>query len=93
MKVDEVIKSAISRAAVVRVQNALNPLLWVSAIAAPICWIAAYMFRDDPILKYGFAGLGALPIVAALVAYFLIFSSIGTAFSPKNSFSKSARSS
>ncbi|MFY9970383.1 MAG: hypothetical protein WBQ45_25140 [Roseiarcus sp.] len=73
MKVDEVIKSAISRAAVVRVQNALNPLLWVLAIAAPICWIAAYMFRDDPILKYGFAGLGALPIVAALVAYFLYF--------------------
>ena len=34
MKVDEVIKSAISRAAVVRVQNALNPLLWVLAIAA-----------------------------------------------------------
>ena len=31
------------------------------------------MFRDDPILKYGFAGLGALPIVAALVAYFLYF--------------------
>jgi hypothetical protein len=73
MKVDEVIKSAISRAAVVRVQNALNPLLWVLAISAPICWIAAYMFRDDPILKYGFAGLGALPIVASLVAYFLYF--------------------
>jgi hypothetical protein len=73
MKVDEVIKSAISRAAVVRVQNALNPLLWVLAISAPICWIAAYMFRDDPILKYGFAGLGALPIVASLVACFLYF--------------------
>jgi hypothetical protein len=73
MKVDEVIKSAISRAAVVRVQNALNPLLWVLAISAPICWIAAYMFRGDPILKYGFAGLGALPIVASLVAYFLYF--------------------
>jgi hypothetical protein len=73
MKVDEVIKSAISRAAVVRVQNALNPLLWVLTISAPICWIAAYMFRDDPILKYCFAGLGALPIVASLVAYFLYF--------------------
>ena len=31
------------------------------------------MFRDDSILKYGFAGLGALPIVASIVAYFLYF--------------------
>jgi hypothetical protein len=47
----------------------MNPLLWVLAISAPTCWVAAYMFRDDPILKYGFAGLGALPIVASIVAY------------------------
>jgi hypothetical protein len=26
-----------------------------------------------PVLKYGFAGLGALPIVASIVAYFLYF--------------------
>jgi hypothetical protein len=73
MRVDEVIKSAVSRAGVVRVQNALNPLLWVLAISAPICWVAAYMFRDDPVLKYGFSALGALPIVCAIVAYFLYF--------------------
>ncbi len=73
MKVDEVIKSAVSRAGVIRVQNALNPLLWVLAISAPMCWTAAYMFRDDLVLKYGFSALGALPIVGAVIAYFLYF--------------------
>ena len=73
MRVDEVVRSAIDRAGVIRVRNAMNPLLWLSPISATICWIAAYMFRDDPVLKYSFAGLGGLPIVAALVAYFLYF--------------------
>jgi hypothetical protein len=73
VSVDEVIKSAISRAGVIRVRNAMNPLLWLSPISATICWIAAYVFRDDPVLKYGLVGLGALPIVASIVAYFLYF--------------------
>jgi hypothetical protein len=73
VRVDEVIKSAIDRAGVIRVKNAMNPLLWLSPISATICWIAAYGFRDDPVLKYGFAGLGARPIVASLLAYFLYF--------------------
>ena len=73
MRVDEVIRSAIDRAGVIRVRNAMNPLLWLSPISATICWTAAYVFREDQILKYGFAGLGALPILASLVAYFLYF--------------------
>ena len=73
MRVDEVVRSAIDRAGVIRVRNAMNPLLWLSPISATICWIAAYVFRDDPILKYGFAGLGGLPILASVVAYFLYF--------------------
>ena len=73
MSVDEVIKSAIHRAGVIRVRNAMNPLLWLSPVSAIICWTAAYVFRDDLILKYGFAGLGALPIIASIVGYFLYF--------------------
>jgi|GEM_PF-5909240 hypothetical protein len=73
MKVDEIVKSAVSRAGVIRVQNALNPLLWASLISAPISWVAAYMFRDDPMLKYGFAALGALPVIGTVAAYFLCF--------------------
>ena len=73
MSVDEVTKSAISRAGVIRVRNAMNPLLWLSPTSATICWIVAYIFRDDAILKYGLVGLGALPLVASIVAYFLYF--------------------
>ena len=90
MKVDEIIKSAIDRAGVIRVKNAMNPLLWLSPISATICWIAAYVFRDDLILKYGFAGLGRRSLLPSWPTFFT-FSSIGTGYSLKNSFSRSAR--
>jgi len=73
MRVDEVIRSAVNRAGVIRVRNAMNPLLWLSPISATVCWIAAYVFRDDPVLKYAFACLGGLPILASVAAYFLYF--------------------
>ena len=73
MRVDEVIRSAVNRAGVIRVRNAMNPLLWLSAASAPIFCFAAYVFRDDPALKYAFACLGGLPILASIVAYFLYF--------------------
>lgn len=73
MRVDEVVRSAISRAGVIRVRNAMNPLLWLSSISAPVFLIAAYAFHDDPVLKYIFAALGGLPILASLAAYFLYF--------------------
>jgi hypothetical protein len=73
MRVDEVIRSAIDRAGVIRVKNAMNPLLWLSPISATVCWIAAYVFRDDQVLKYAFACLGGLPILASILAYFLYF--------------------
>lgn len=73
MRVDEVIRSAIDRAGVIRVKNAMNPLLWLSPISATIFLVAAYMFRDDPVLKYAFACLGGLPILASILAYFLYF--------------------
>ena len=73
MRVDEVVRSAISRAGVIRVRNAMNPLLWLSPTSAIISWIAAYVFRDDLVLKYAFACLGGLPILASIAAYFLYF--------------------
>ena len=73
MRVDEVVRSAISRAGVIRVRNAMNSLLWLSPTSAIISWIAAYVFRDDLVLKYAFACLGRLPILASIAAYFLYF--------------------
>ena len=73
MRVDEVIRSAIDRAGVIRVKNAMNPLLWLSPISATIFLVAAYMFRDDLALKYAFACLSGLPVLASILAYFLYF--------------------
>jgi len=72
MKGDE-IKTIISRAGEIRVHNALNPLLWLLAVSTPICWIAAYWFRDDATLKYIFVAMGTLPIFGSILAYFLLF--------------------
>lgn len=72
MKLEDAIRSFTSRAGVVRVRNALNPLLWLCGLVTPTCWIAAYFFRDDPVLKYLLFGLGALSILSALVAYFVL---------------------
>jgi hypothetical protein len=41
------------------------------ALVVPTSWIAAYFFRDDTILKYFLFGVGAFPIFATLVAYFI----------------------
>lgn len=71
MKPDETIKSWTTRAGVVRVRNALNPLLWMMALVVPTGWIAAYFFRDDLLMKFFFALLGAAPILATLTAYFI----------------------
>ncbi len=71
MKTEEIIKIAISRAGIVKVRNALASLLWLSLICLPIASGVAYLFRDDPILKYGFAIVAAAPILAAIIAYFL----------------------
>ena len=55
----------------VRVSNALNPLLWACALA-PVPWSFAYFFQSDAVLKYGLVGLGALPFVCLAVAYFIL---------------------
>ncbi len=69
MSLEEIIRSATSRAGIVRVRNALNPILWTCAVASPLCFGFAYAFGADPILRYGLAGLGTLPIILTLAAY------------------------
>ncbi len=57
------------RAERVRVRSAVEPLLWAVAIATPTHWFAAYLFRDDVILKYVLVAAGALPVLAMLLSY------------------------
>ena len=71
MKSGDFIGNWTSRAGVVKVRNALNPMPWVLALVLPASLLAAYFFRDDVFLKYFFSGLGALPVVLTLLAYFI----------------------
>lgn len=71
MNPEKTIGSWTTRAGVVRVRNALNPLLWMVALVAPTSWLAAYFFRDDSFLKYFFTALGSLPIFGTVIAYFI----------------------
>lgn len=71
MKPDQTIGNWISRAGVVRVRNARNPLLWMIALVTPTSWLAVYFLRDDIIVKYFFTAIGSLPVFGATVAYFI----------------------
>lgn len=48
-----------------RVRSALNPMLWLCAIAMPVCFLGAYAFRDAPTLCAVLVALGGLPLVVA----------------------------
>jgi hypothetical protein len=72
LKLEDAIKSWTSRAGVVRVRKALNPLLWMAATAFPTSLLGAYFLRDVPYLKYLLVMLGAFPVLATLVAYFIL---------------------
>jgi len=52
-----------------RVRSALNPLLWLCAIATPICAGAAYLFRGAPWIAGVFASIAVLPVVTACAGY------------------------
>lgn len=69
MSLNDLIRHATSRAGVVRVSNVLNSLLWASATATPICFVASYVFGGDPLLHYALAVLGCLPVLLMLGAY------------------------
>ncbi|BDV33605.1 hypothetical protein SS37A_11340 [Methylocystis iwaonis] len=71
MKPGDAIGSFTSRAGVVRVRNALNPMLWTTAVVFPTSLLAAYFFRDDDILKYALAAFGAFPVLVTIIAYFI----------------------
>jgi len=62
---DEVVRSAITRAGIVRVRSALNPFLWAIAWSA-IFLSFAVIFRDDPWARYGLIALAAVPMLVTM---------------------------
>ena len=68
MSRDELERSAISRAGVVRVRTALNPYLWLCAVLTPTFLAGGWAFGDDHILRYILVALSALPSFLAMGA-------------------------
>lgn len=71
MSLEEAINSWSSRAGIVRVRSALNPILWMMAVALPLFLLAAYFFRDDNIVKWVLLTLAASAFLAPIVSYFI----------------------
>jgi hypothetical protein len=69
MKVPD-LKRLIERAAVVKVDNALNPLLWLTAVVTPVSAVLA-AFVANPALATAFLLLAAIPVALVALAYFL----------------------
>ena len=57
------------------VRSALNPALWLCAIATPTCLLFAYLFRDVPEVRAWLLAGGLLPIVISSFGFlgFAIF--------------------
>ncbi len=69
MSINDVLRAATSRAETIRVRNVLNPVLWGCAVSTPVCGGLAYLLGSDPILRYAFSALGAVPVLLLAVGY------------------------
>lgn len=65
-KISQLADSATSK---LRVRSALNPILWLCAIAMPICFATAYVFKGMPALCFVLIGFGCLPLAVACLAF------------------------
>jgi membrane protein implicated in regulation of membrane protease activity len=51
------------------VRSALNPVLWLTAIATPVCFTAAYLFRFNGPILWALIVAGFLPIMAVVLGF------------------------
>ena len=51
------------------VRSALNPVLWLSGITAPVFLASAYAFRDSAALCAVLVGVAALPVIVACAGF------------------------
>jgi hypothetical protein len=52
-----------------QVRSALNPVLWLCAIATPTCFAAAYVFRNVPEIRGWLIAGGLVPVAVACVGF------------------------
>jgi hypothetical protein len=65
MNLGDIFGSAISRAGVVRVRNALNPLLWTTAVCS-VSFLVAALVSHDPVVSYSCVAVAALSVIVTL---------------------------
>lgn len=52
-----------------RVRSALNPMLWLCAIATPLCFTSSYFFREHDFISYALIAIGVLPILISCIGF------------------------
>lgn len=67
--IDRVGQIAQTAAEKLHVRSALNPALWLCAIATPTCLLFAYVFRDVPEVRVWLLAVGLLPVIIACVGF------------------------
>jgi hypothetical protein len=72
MKVEEIVRTGASRIESIRVRNALNPILWLTVPGPAIFLTAAWLFRDHAVVLGFLVAMAAVPVIAAIVAYFVL---------------------
>jgi hypothetical protein len=53
-------------------EKTLKPIFLFAVVFAPLCWGAAWVFKETYELSATLVGLGCLPIVVAICAYLLV---------------------
>lgn len=61
--------SSIDAARSLRVRSVLNSVLWLTGITLPVCFCAAYAFREDSAVKLLLICAGLVPLAVASVGF------------------------
>lgn len=67
--IDRVSQIAQTAAEKLHVRSALNPALWLCAIATPTCLLFAYVFREVPEVRAWLLAGALLPIAIACIGF------------------------
>jgi hypothetical protein len=69
MKLEEIIRTGLSRVDTIRVvRTAINPLLWLVGLTTPIAFILVAVISDQ-MIRLALLVFAAIPVLVTLVAY------------------------
>ena len=72
MTFERIAQFGLSRLERIRVQSALNPIIWLAVSVPIIAWSAAFLFRDEFVFASVLVAVGCLPIIVAVLAYMIL---------------------